>query len=174
MNKSTLALAAIGFSVFAGVALAKSDKRDPKVVSDVDLARYAGFWYEIAHDPNFFQRECERSTAQYGLKEDGTVSVLNTCYKDDEPLRTINGTASVVSAKEPAKLKVDFGFMGKGDYWIVALDGNYQWAVVSAPKKASLFILSRQAPMETNLLNQIVGDLKKRGFDTDSLIFDQY
>ena len=58
---------------------------DPSVVPQVDLKRYSGFWFEIAHSPNFFQGSCERSTAEYGLNQDGSISVLNSCFRNNEP-----------------------------------------------------------------------------------------
>lgn len=160
-------------SVFThGSAVAGGE--DPQVVPSVDFSRYMGLWYEIAHNPNFFQRRCERSTARYELLADGAVDVLNSCYRDNRVASTIRGRAVVVDPRVPAKLKVDFGYFRRGDYWIVALDKDYKWAVVSGSGKSSLFILARQAPMKTRLLNKIVGDLNDRGFDTNELIYDKY
>jgi apolipoprotein D and lipocalin family protein len=147
---------------------------DPRVVSQVDLNRYAGLWYEIGHNPNFFQGSCERSTANYTLQSDGAIHVLNTCYRNNEVYDSIEGTATVTNPAEPAKLVVDFGFFRRGDYWIVALDRNYQWAVVSGPGKSSLFLLARKAPMNKALLEEILRDLQAEGFDTSRIVYDQY
>ena len=147
---------------------------DPQVVETVDFNRYVGLWYDIAHDPNFFQRNCLRSTAEYQILSPDSVSVHNICYKKDGETDDIKGVAKVTDSRFPAKLEVDFGFMRKGDYWIIDLDPNYQWAVVSGPKKKSLFILARQAPMERMLLDQILTSLKNKGFETDDLVFDEY
>ncbi|QDK44590.1 hypothetical protein DOM22_05160 [Bdellovibrio sp. ZAP7] len=150
------------------------DSSDPEVVSSVDFSKYVGFWYEVAHAPNFFQRGCVRSTAEYAVLTPQSVSVKNTCYKENGSTTDIHGQAYVVDPAVPAKLKVKFNIFAKGDYWIVDLDPNYQWAVVSGPKKKSLFILSRQAPMEPLVLKQLITSLKNRGFDTDNLIYDKY
>ncbi len=151
-----------------------SNKEDPKVVSTVDFSRYAGLWYDIAHDPNYFQKDCLHSTAEYAVVNPTEVSVLNTCFKKDGVTSNISGVAKVKNPDEPAKLKVKFNFFARGDYWIIDLDPNYQWAVVSAQKKKSLFILSRVAPMDQKLLSEIVASLKDRGFDTAELVYDQY
>ncbi len=151
-----------------------AEPSDPEVVSAVDFNRYAGFWYEIAHAPNFFQRGCVRSTAEYAVLTPLSVSVKNTCFKADGSSSDIEGTATVVDPAVPAKLKVRFNIFAKGDYWIVDLDPNYQWAVVSGPKKKSLFILSRQGPMDAQVLKGIIDRLKLKGFNTDELIYDQY
>lgn len=170
-TKRWLVALAAPFVIFSSVAQASPD---PAVVKAVDLKRYAGFWYEIGHSPNFFQRNCERSTAEYGVLPNGQISVLNTCYRDNAVYSTIEGTATVVNPAEPAKLLVDFGWFRRGDYWIVALDKDYQWSVVSGPKKSSLFILARTAPMAPGLLAQILSDLRARGFDTEKIVWDKY
>lgn len=150
------------------------DRKDPDVVTTFDAQSYMGRWFEIAHKPNFFQRNCERSTAEYSLNDDGSINVYNTCYKDEKLYSSIKGTAKAQNPNEATKLKVDFGFLIKGDYWIIALDENYQWAVVSGPGLKSLFILSRTAPMDPTLLEKILSDLKAKGFKTDKFVFDKY
>ena len=152
----------------------KADEQDPTVVSEVDLNKYAGKWYEIARYPTFFQRNCVYSTAEYSVLSADSVSVHNVCYKEDRSTSDIKGEAKVVDPSVPAKLKVRFNIFAKGDYWIIALDPNYQWAVVSGPKKDSLFVLARTAPMQPELLKNILGDLKKRGFDTEKIVYDRY
>lgn len=146
---------------------------DPTVVPDVDLQRYVGQWYEIAHSPNFFQRGCVRSTAQYAILTPTSISVKNICYKKNGS-KDILGKAKVADPNVPAKLKVRFNFFARGDYWIVDLDPHYQWAVVSGPQKKSLFILSRQAPMNPHILKGILDRLKYRGFKVDDLVYDRY
>jgi apolipoprotein D and lipocalin family protein len=150
------------------------DGRDPSVVTNLDITKYMGQWYEIAHNPNFFQNLCERSTAQYDLTSDGKVSVLNKCFRGEKEFTSISGTAEAKNPLVPAKLEVDFGFFRTGDYWIVDLDENYQWAVVSGPNMKSLFILARKAPMEKSTLDTILENLKSRGFKTSNLIYDKY
>lgn len=174
--KYLLTLAVMLSSPFAGALYPTNhpDMSDPEVVESVDLNLYAGMWFEIAHSPNDFQKDCARSTAEYAVLTDATVSVHNTCYLADGTTTDITGVGTVMDRATPAKLKVDFGMGEAGDYWIVALDPNYQWAVVSGPEKKSLFILSRMAPMDKILLGDILQDLKDRGFDTDSLIYDKY
>ncbi|MBC7419956.1 MAG: lipocalin family protein [Bdellovibrio sp.] len=151
-----------------------ASKKDPSVVKSVDFNRYAGLWYDIAHNPNFFQKDCLRSTAEYGVLSATEVSVHNICYLKDGTTADISGVATVKNSNEPAKLKVKFNFFARGDYWIIDLDPNYQWVVVSAPKKKSLFILSRVAPMDKQLLEDILKSLKAKGFKTEQLVFDQY
>lgn len=147
---------------------------DPQVVSEVDLNRYSGTWYDIAHSPNFFQRNCVRSKAEYAVTSATSISVKNTCYKENGATSDIEGTAKIVDASQPAKLKVRFNFFARGDYWIIDLDPNYQWSVVSGPQKKSLFILSRQTPMAPETLEKILNSLKEKGFRTDEFVFGRY
>ena len=148
---------------------------DPTVVQSVDLNRYAGLWHQVAHSPNFFQRNCIRSTAQYEVLSESQISVFNTCYKASGRVTTISGAASILNADAPSKLRVVFNtlFKPKGDYWIVALDDQYQWAVVSGPGMGYNFVLSRTFPLAKETLDSIIKSLKDRGFPTDTFIYDR-
>ncbi len=153
-----------------------NDSSDPEAVSSVDLNQYQGRWYDIAHSPNFFQKPCLHSTAEYKIIDANSISVFNTCYKKSGRVSTISGKASVVNPASPAKLRVVFSVFGKpkGDYWITELDPNYQWAVVSGPGKKDTFLLSRVAPLPDALKTEIITQLKKKGYPTDQFIYDQY
>lgn len=171
--RALMAALAFGFTGFAFTSVAK-DNSDPQIVPAVDFNRYAGLWYEIAHDSNLFQRGCKRSTANYSIIDATKVSVHNICYNPDGTMRDIKGVAEVVDPAVPAKLKVRFNAFSKGVYWITHLDQNYQWAVVSAQEKKSLFILARQAPMDKALLQTILDQLEREGFDLSDLVYDDY
>lgn len=151
-----------------------TDRSNPTVVDQIDLNKYSGKWYEIGRYPTFFQRNCVQSTAEYQVQPDNSLSVYNVCYKKDKSTSDIKGTASIVDLAVPAKLKVRFNIFAQGEYWIISLDKNYQWVVVSSSQKKSLFILARTAPMESSLKNNILADLKLRGFDIEKIIYDQY
>lgn len=174
MKNIWLAALLTGFLIYAIGEPVMANDSDPQVVSEVDLNRYAGTWYDIAHSPNFFQRNCVRSKAEYAVTSPTSISVKNTCYKEKGGISDIEGTAKIVDPAEPAKLKVRFNFFARGDYWIIDLDSDYQWAVVSGPEKKSLFILSRQAPMAPEVLEKILTSLKQKGFRTEEFVFGQY
>lgn len=141
------------------------------VVESVDIERYAGKWYEIARYPNTFERNCVGVTAEYSLRDDGKISVLNTCYEEtlDGAMRTIEGSARTVDATN-AKLKVSFFGPFEGDYWILDLDEDYTYAVVGAPNRRFLWILSRTPELDEDLLDEIREWLPSLGFDPDRLI----
>lgn len=136
----------------------------------VDLNQYLGTWYEIASFPMFFQRGCVATKATYTARPDGMIDVLNECRKDSfsGPLKRARGVAKVVEPKTNAKLKVRF-FLFWGDYWIIDLDEEYRFAVVSEPRKKYLWILSRTPLMEETTYQGILARLKVKGFDLSRL-----
>jgi apolipoprotein D and lipocalin family protein len=135
------------------------------------LQRYAGVWYEIASYPAPFQAGCTGTTAEYVLGDDGRVSVVNRCRDGrlDGPMRTVQGTARVVDPETNAKLKVSFFPPFEGDYWIIGLDEDYQWAVVGEPSRRYLWILSRSPTMDESVYQSIISGLPDQGYDPSRL-----
>ncbi len=147
----------------------------PETVSYVDLARYAGKWYEIAKYPVFFERGLVGVTAEYTLLGDGSVRVVNRGFRGtfDGPEARIEGKATVADSQTNAKLVVQFGpiplnLLGP-NYWIIDLGEDYEYAVVSDGCRSTLWILSRTPQMDEALYNDIVQRLAQRGFDIDRL-----
>ena len=143
------------------------------VVANVDLNRYLGKWYEIATIPQRFQLGCHCVTAEYSLRPDGKVKVVNSCRKDSPtgPFKSVTGQAKVVKGSNNAKLKVSFFRPFWGDYWIINLDQeNYHWAIVSAPSRKTLWILSRTPKMDATLYEKLVEFCKDTGLNTELLL----
>jgi apolipoprotein D and lipocalin family protein len=165
----TLLLAVVAWTV-AGTPPSLA-KEEPDVVDHVDLERYAGKWYEIASIPNMFQRGCTRTIARYELRDDGKLEVINSCRKgglDEEPSST-SGTARVVDEETNAKLRVSFFWPLSIPYWIIALDDEYQWAVVGTPSRNHLWIISRSPTMDEELYRRIVQRAAEQGYDVSEL-----
>jgi len=143
-----------------------------KTVPYVDLGRYTGVWYEIARYPNNFQRGCVGSRATYTLRDDGNISVLNECYDKafDGKLRFAKGKAWVVDKETNAKLKVSFFWLFAGDYWIIDLGKDYEYAVVGHPKRKYLWILSRTKEMDAVVYEGILSRLQEKEYDTSKLM----
>jgi apolipoprotein D and lipocalin family protein len=123
----------------------------PATVAQVDLARYAGRWFEIARFPNSFQdapgQVCVATTATYAPRADGTVGVVNRCEDAAGKPNVANGSAYAVEDTGNAKLRVSFFWPFYGDYWVIGLDPDYRWAVVGAPGRNYLWVLSRTPTM---------------------------
>jgi apolipoprotein D and lipocalin family protein len=145
------------------VAVSAAGTPDLETVPQVDLQRYLGRWYEIASLPQWFQRNCFGVTADYKLREDGDVDVLNRCSKGSlqGPLSEAHGKAWAVDASN-AKLKVQFFWPFRGDYWIIELGADYDYAVVGSPNRKYLWILSRKPAMEERLFNELVEKIKTK------------
>ena len=144
----------------------------PQVVPFVDLTRYTGRWYEISRYPNRFQRNCVGSRATYTLRSDGKIAVLNECYEGSFSgrLRDAKGTAKVVDKQSNAKLTVSFFWPFYGDYWIIDLGKEYEYAVVGHPDRTYLWILSRTKKMDEKVYRNILEKLEAKGYDTTKLI----
>ena len=144
-----------------------------QTVPSVDVPRYMGTWHEIAKYPNWFQKKCVSSTqATYTLQADGRVQVLNRCKTDKGEWSEALGAARQIGGPNSPRLKVRFAPewlsfipMVWGDYWIIDLDPNYQWVVVSEPDRDYLWILSRTPQMPAATYQELLGRLHDRGFD---------
>ena len=143
-----------------------------QTVPFVDLNRYVGQWYEIARYPNRFQKGCVGSRATYTLRDDGKINVVNACYEGapSGPLRSAKGKAWVVDTETNAKLKVSFFWPFSGDYWIIDLGQEYEYAVVGHPKRTYLWILSRTPEMSEEVYESILMRLQNQQYDTAQLI----
>jgi apolipoprotein D and lipocalin family protein len=146
-------------------------------VAALDVPRYMGTWYEISKLPNSFQRKCVGSTrAQYSLQADGRVQVANSCRLATGEFDDAIGVARQVGAANSPKLKVRFAPawlslvpMVWGDYWVVELDDNYQWAAVSEPSREYLWILSRTPRMDPAVYADLLARLTRKGLDMKKL-----
>jgi apolipoprotein D and lipocalin family protein len=146
-------------------------KQPLKTVEKVDLARYVGQWYEIARYPNRFERDCASDViATYATRPDGKIQVVNTCRKGDGALKTARGNARIVDTRSNAKLKVTFFWPFYGDYWVIALDSDYRYAVVGEPGRKYLWILSRTAELDDATYREILNQIAATGYDPERLV----
>ena len=145
-----------------------------RIVPSVDINRYLGTWYEIARYPNGFQIKCERSWVEYSLRDDDKIQVINRCSKFDGKISKIKGKAWVYDKETNAKLKVQFFWPFSANYWIIDLGEDYEYVVVSEPKRKFLWILSRTKIMPEDKYQQIIQNLIQKGFDTSKLFIDPW
>ena len=150
-----------------------------EVVPSIDLHRYVGTWYEIARLPNSFQTKCVGNVvATYTLLEDGTIRVVNRCSTGDGSTTEAEGKARIADDNGPnTKLKVRFApailsflpFVW-GDYWIIELGADYEYAVVGEPKREYFWIISRTPKMEESAIQSILDRAREKGFDVSKII----
>jgi apolipoprotein D and lipocalin family protein len=142
-----------------------------KTVDHVDIERYMGTWYEIAKFPQRFEDGLVGITATYSLLSNGKVRVLNSGYVGDfnGKLKTAKGKAWVVDRKTNAKLKVSFFWPFAGDYWIIELGKDYEYAVIGEVSRNYMWILSRTPKMKEEVYEGIVQRLKQKEFDVSRI-----
>jgi apolipoprotein D and lipocalin family protein len=165
-----------GISILFLISCASSQNKDfPPLttVEQVDLNKYIGLWYEVAKIPNSFQDQCAYgTTAEYRIDEDGDIVVINSCYDEKGKIDVAEGLAKVVDKKSTAKLEVSFvSFLGIrpfwGDYWIIGLDENYQWAVIGTPNRKYGWILSRTPTLSDENMECIYEILRKNRYNPE-------
>ncbi|MBI5647408.1 MAG: lipocalin family protein [Ignavibacteriae bacterium] len=137
-------------------------------VQSVDLQRYTGLWNEIASKPVSQQEGCRCTTAEYSIREDGDIRVVNTCRKGGE-ISQAEGKAFIVPNTNNTKLRVQFFWPFRGDYWILDLADDYSYAVVGLPSRKYFWILSRTPRMHPDTLRMLTDRLAARGFDTATM-----
>jgi len=173
MKKRTKYWLAAGGLVAAAAAVGKySKKNDPlDTVPGVDLDRYQGRWYEIALLPQRFEKGCHCVFAEYTRHPGGHVEVYNHCRKGgpDGREKTAKGKAFPVAGSHNSKLKVQFFWPFRGDYWVLELDPDYQHVLVGAPDRASLWVLSRTPRLDPAIYNRLVQSARQKGFPVEKL-----
>ena len=144
-----------------------------KPVDNFKLEKYLGRWYEIARLDHSFERGLTRVTADYSLRDDGGVRVVNRGYSaKDNSWKEAEGKAYFVNEPDQGYLKVSFFGPFYGSYIIFGLDHeNYQYSLVCGPDKSYLWILNRGPKMKEDLLNTLMEKAAEAGFDTGRLIF---
>ena len=148
--------------------------QDLKTVAFVDLQKYAGKWYDISHLPVSFMNGCECTTAEYEVTNKGYVLVTNRCRKGDPgKWKSIRGKAFVVPNSNNSKLKVQFFWPFKGDYWIIELADDYSYAVVGDKSRKYLWILSRTPQMDQKIYDEIIIRTGNKGFAVEKLEFSE-
>lgn len=184
MKKIIISVSSImTLSFFMSVSVIGDDdqkRRELTPVDNVNLDRYTGLWYEIAKIPNRFQRKCAQgTTAQYTLKKDGRIDVINRCITSSGKVIEAKGIAKVVDTITNAKLKVSFvklfglSFFW-GDYWIIGLHENYEYAIVGTPSRKYGWILSRQQKLSQENFDQAFTILREQGYNPDAFEMTSY
>lgn len=146
-------------------------------VPDLDINRYSGTWYEIARLPNRFEDQCVGDiTATYTPLQSGRIRVVNACRNKDGEIEAVTGQARP-AGDHPAKLEVRFAPAWLGwlpfvwaDYWVVALDEDYQWAIVGEPDRDYLWFLTRKPAVDQATFDDLRARATAMGYDLGELV----
>ena len=143
-----------------------------KPVGNFDINKYLGTWYEIARFDFRFEKNLDNVSAQYSLNENGEVIVLNSGYNFKEGVwKKADGLAKFRKEKDIAALKVSFFGPFYSGYNVVALDDNYQYALVAGKNLNYLWILSREKNIPEDVKSEFLEIANEIGFDTSKLIW---
>jgi len=151
---------------------ARDESPPLRTVPHVDLDRYLGTWYEIASYPTWFQHGCTGTTATYSRRSDGRIEVDNRCREgslDGSEKRSVGVAWPIQGDPSGARLKVQFFWPFRGDYWILELDPDYQWAVVGHPSREYLWILSRRPTLDPAVYADLLRRIAAQGYDVSRL-----
>ncbi len=147
-----------------------------EVVDEFELDRYLGTWYEIARLDHRFERGLTNVTAEYSLRDDGGVAVVNRGYRADKAeWDEARGKAFFIDEPDVGRLKVSFFGPFYGGYNVIALDKeNYQYSLVAGPDRSYLWLLARSPDLDKATIDRLVGKAAELGFPTDELIFVEH
>lgn len=137
----------------------------PPTVASVDVQRYLGTWHQQALVPNKFQAMCVSNTSATYAREGDGLSVLNQCRNTKGEMETAKGVAKIVEGSNNAKLKVSFFRPFYGDYWVLALDPDYQWVLVGDPTRAYGWVLSRATRLAPAQMDQVLDRAVALGYE---------
>jgi apolipoprotein D and lipocalin family protein len=157
------------FLLFLYSCGAKNDVNS-QPIDNFEVDKYLGTWYEIARTDNRFERNCTNVAANYSLREDGGISVINKCFVNAKE-KVVTGRAYFKEKQNIGALKVTFFWPFYGKYNIVYLDENYQYAIVDGGKKEYLWILSRTKTLDNQTIQMLHEKIKASGFDVETLIY---
>lgn len=166
------------FTLLAVVFAMAAERAPLSVVPAIDYRRYEGTWYEIARFPNRFQKKCASDVvATYTLRDDGRLTVQNRCRLADGRTEEATGVARPVTGRPPSVLEVRFApaflsFLPAvwGDYQILALGADYEYALIGEPAREYLWVLSRSATLDASRYEALVAEAKAQGFDVSRLV----
>ncbi|HKY35817.1 MAG TPA: lipocalin family protein [Polyangiaceae bacterium] len=147
---------------------------EPLDVAPVELSRMQGRWFEIAKLPRPSQAGCSGTTAEYHMKSTSELLVVNECHEGDlqGPIRRAAARAVATDPSVPAKLSLDFGF-AYGDFWILEVGAEYEYAVIGHPTRNYLWIMSRAPRLPRETLDGVLQRAKARGFPTGILSYTE-
>ena len=158
----------VAFAAVVVTGCITAHKVDNTPVAALDLSRYLGEWYEIARFDHSFERGVEKCKANYVLRKDGGIDVVNTGVKDGKP-KEARGKAKKTDL--PGLLRVSFFGPFYADYRVMMIDGDYSYALVGSGGADYLWILSRTPSLNAAAKSALLSEAKRRGYDIAALIW---
>jgi apolipoprotein D and lipocalin family protein len=163
------ALIALAIAV-AAAACAHSAPSIPPV-KQVDLARFMGDWYVIAHIPTFPEREAYNAVESYALRPDGRIQTTFRFNKGgfDGPLKTMHPVGTVRPRTGNAIWGMQFVWPIKAEYVIVFLDPDYRTTIIGRSDRDYAWIMARSPAIPDDEYRAAVETLRRLGYATDAV-----
>lgn len=179
ITKALMKVARTGAICMSSVFAATYTQAAPvQAVDHIELSKYLGTWHEVARKPLSFQNKCDHNvSASYALNKNGNIEVTNRCYRKDGKLTQARGEAWLQNPPANSKLKVSFLPkairwlpVGRGDYWVLKIDQDYQTVLVGGPSKKQMWILSRTQNPDPAIIQAYLDYAQSMGYDLGDLI----
>jgi apolipoprotein D and lipocalin family protein len=140
-------------------------------VQHIELKRYTGLWYDIAHYPSKYQDGCQDSVVRFSLRDDGEIDVLNSCRdKRKGELHHADGLGWVTDSASNARLKISYFWPFRKEYVIIDQGKEYEYSVVCTTDRKNLWIIARAPIISKDIFERILSNIEKQGFHRDNLI----
>lgn len=143
----------------------------PVTTRAIDQLRYLVVWYEQARLPNAFERDCIRARAEYGLREDGLISVTNTCETAEGRTRVSRGRARPDEDASSGRLEVSFFGPIWADYWVLDRAEDYSWSIVGEGGGRYLWLLTRDERLTSQQRAAFEARIVALGYPLDALVW---
>ena len=161
----------IVLALFPALSSAQDGQLDNSPVASFDLSKYLGTWYEIARFDHVFERGLDNVTAEYLLRDDGKVDVINSGWKGGKYKAADGKARQPDPSGDPAHLEVSFFLNFYSDYNVLMLDDLYQVALIGSKSPKYLWILSRSPQISDIVIDSVIEEAESRGYDTSKLIW---
>lgn len=156
--------------MLGALAVLACSNREPDVVTQLDLERFQGRWYEIARIPRDYDRTCHDTIAEYRLVEPGRIEMTHHCSLGSASGKSsdFRAPATVDDPSAPAKLTLDLGLY-RGAYWVLAVGKDYEDALIGHPSLTMLWVLSRAPSLSNARLHELEALAERQGYGIDQL-----
>jgi apolipoprotein D and lipocalin family protein len=158
------------FGLVLALAALACTGEEPEVVKDFDLGRFEGRWFEIARVPRDYDRLCHDTTADYRRTGPAALELTHHCRLASPAGKSSDFRAAAVAddPKVPAKLSLELGLY-RGDYWVLAVGADYEYALIGHPSRTMLWVLSRKPALPEETYAGLLDVARREGFGVDLL-----
>jgi apolipoprotein D and lipocalin family protein len=145
-----------------------------KTVEKVDMKRFSGTWYSLYSIPTMFDKGSRETITHYTLNDEGYYNVVTTCKENEGKIRSVKSKIFPVDGAHDGRMKAQFIWPIRVDYWVIDLADDYSWAVVGHPDYRFLFVMSRKPEMDKTLYDKIVAKCKAMGYPVENLVSQKF